>query len=273
MKTNLTVIILSYNEEKNIHFALENIKSWANQIIVVDSFSNDKTLEILDNYSIDLYSNQFKNFKEQRTFALRNTKINNDWVLFLDADEILTKELKTEISTVLQEPFYDGYLIKRRFYFMGKWIKYGGYYPSWNLRLFKHSLASVNREINEHIEINGSVGSLRHDMIDENHKDFSSWIKKHDDYSNRECQSLLTSEKDDLAKFWGNSIERKRWVRLNIWNKLLPPLIRPFLYFIYRYFIRLGFLDGKIGFIYHFNHALVYRLFIDIKFIEKKCAK
>lgn len=269
----ITVIILTYNEEENIQNALENIKNWANQVIVLDSFSNDKTLKIIQNYQVDLYYNEFKNFKDQRTFALRKTKIINDWVLFLDADERLTSELKNEISNIIKSPQYDGYLIKRRFYFMGQWIKYGGYYPSWNLRFFKHKLASVNREINEHIEIDGSVGALKYDMIDENLKNFSYWIDKHNNYSTRESESLLSNEKDTIAKIFGNSIQRKRWIRINIWNKLLPPLIRPFIYFIYRYFIRFGFLDGKVGFIYHFNHALVYRLFIDIKYIEKKCDK
>jgi len=267
---NISVLILTYNEEVNIRRTISNVIDWADQVIVVDSYSDDNTVKIVKEYDVKVYFNHFINFKEQRLFALRETAISNEWVLFLDADEWLTDELKDEIDETLKSTELDGFLIKRRFYFMGSWIRYGGYYPSWNLRLFKRNLATVNREINEHIHIDGLVGSLKNDMVDENKKSFSEWITKHNVYSDFESLQLNSKNQDELADLFGNKIERKRWVRENIWNKFLPPLLRPFLYFIYRYFLRLGFLDGKEGFIYHFNHALVYRLFIDVKFLEFK---
>lgn len=267
---DLTVIILTYQEEANIKYALQNVSEWAKQIIVLDSFSTDNTIAIIKQFNAEIYQREFDNYANQRNYALRELNIQNSWTLFLDADEWLTDELKNEITQILKNPKCDGYLIKRRFYFMERWIKYGGYYPSWNLRLFKHYLASVNREINEHIEVSGKVGRLKYDMIDENHKGFSDWINKHNKYSDFESKQFDLAVHDNMAKLWGSPIERKRWIRLKVWNKILPPLIRPFIYFLYRYFLRLGFLDGRAGFIYHFMHGLVYRLIIDIKYIENK---
>lgn len=266
----ISVLILTHNEELNIKKTILNVINWADEIIVIDSFSDDNTIKILEEFNIKIYYNKFINFKEQRLFALNKTSISNEWVLFLDADEWLTDSLKVEIKKTIKFTEFDGFLIKRRFYFMGSWIKYGGYYPSWNLRLFKRKLASINRDINEHIEIDGIVSKLKNDMVDENQKKFGQWITKHNKYSDLESVQLTRKDTDQLAVFFGNPIERKRWIREKIWNKMMPPLIRPFIYFIYRYFFRLGFLDGRAGFIYHFNHALVYRLFIDIKFLELK---
>ncbi|MBK8389051.1 MAG: hypothetical protein IPL23_07070 [Saprospiraceae bacterium] len=127
------------------------------------------------------------------------------------------------------------------------------------LRLFKSSNAICEREINEHIHVLGKIGKLKYDFIDNNHKPFSDWINKHNLYSDLESTQFNIKSKS-IGNLFGNSTERKMWIRENIWNKFTPPLIRPFLYFIYRYFIRLGFLDGKIGFIYHFMQGLVFIL-------------
>jgi hypothetical protein len=158
---------------------------------------------------------------------------------------------------------------------MDKWIKYGGYYPTWILRLFKHKLASCDRDMNEHIIVNGRVGHLRNDFVDNNKKGITDWIEKHNKYATFEARELMKNINnpevtDELANLFGTQVERKRWIREKIWNRLLPPLIRPFLYYLYRYFLRLGFLDGKVGFIYHTLHGLFYRLLIDVKFIEMK---
>ena len=158
---------------------------------------------------------------------------------------------------------------------MGKWIKHGGYYPIRILRLFKHKLASCNRDMNEHIIVKGSVGRLENDFVDNNKKDIHDWIEKHNKYAAFEAIELMKNidnpkEKDKMANLSGTQVERKRWIREKIWNRLLPPLLRPFIYYIYRYFFRLGFMDGKEGFIYHTLHGLFYRLLIDIKYIEMK---
>lgn len=163
----------------------------------------------------------------------------------------------------------DGFYIKRRFHFMGRWIKYGGYYPTILLRLFKHEKASCEREINEHIHVEGERGQLKYDFVDANNKDFTHWLDKHNSYSSFESKQF-DQKHEGITNFWSTQAERKHWIRQNIWNKMMPPLIRPFFYFFYRYFLRLGFLDGKVGFIYHFMQGLVYHLLIDVKYIESK---
>lgn len=268
-RTKLTVIILTFNEEENISHSVSNVIDWADEVVVLDSFSTDKTVEIAQAFGAKVYYRKFDNYAKQRNYAINELPIANDWILFLDADEWLTNYLKEEISATVNQTKLDGFLIKRRFYFLGKWIKFGGYYPSWNLRLFRKGIATISREINEHIEINGKVGKLKNDMVDENHKDLSFWLTKHIRYAQMEAKQFSTSN-DLKTNLWGNSIERKNWIRQKIWNKMLPPLIRPFIYFFYRYFIRLGFLDGKRGFIFHFLHGLWYIFLIDVFFVIEK---
>lgn len=279
MKPPLSVIILTYNEEKNIEGCLKNMYGWANEIFIVDSYSNDKTLETANKFTEKIYQNRFESYARQRNWALNNLPITHDWVFFLDADEYLTEELKKEIEEVLPVTDYDGFYIKRRFYFMGRWIRHGGYYPTWILRLFRKEKAVVVRDINEYVDVKGKAGYLKYDFVDDNKKGIDEWIAKHNRYAAFEAKELLDrkmnkSENDKEGngdmRFFGNQAQRKRWIRQCIWNPMMPPLIRPFIYFIYRYFFRLGFLDGKEGFIYHFLQGLWFPFLIDVKYIEMK---
>jgi hypothetical protein len=275
-KIPLTVVILTYNEELNIKFALQNVIDWAANIVVLDSYSNDRTLEILNSFGVTVYFREFDNYSKQRNYAINEIAYKTDWMLFLDADEYLTEELKDEVSELFLNGKindFDGYYLKRRFYFLGKWIKYGGYYPTWILRLFKIDKANCERDINEHITIKGNkTGKLLNDFVDSNNKDFTAWISKHNKYSTFEATQFNTETLIN-PNFWGKQPERTAWIRKFIWNKIMPPLLRPFIYFFYRYFFRLGFMDGKIGFIYHFMQGLVFLLIIDIKFLENKLRK
>jgi len=160
---------------------------------------------------------------------------------------------------------------------MGRWIKYGSYYPIWILRLFKKDKCTVEREVNEHFNVSGKVGYLKNDFVDNNMKGFNEWLLKHNRYSTYEAEQLILydkrkaeGKKDNYADLSGSQPQKKRWIRENIWNSKLPPLIRPFIYFFYRYFLRLGFLDGKEGFIYHFLHGLWFPFMIDVKYLELK---
>lgn len=282
MKLPLSVIILTYNEEKNIEGCLKNIYDWAEEIFIVDSCSTDKTLETAVKFTDKIYQNKFESYARQRNWALNNLPITHDWVFFLDADEYLTGELKKEIEEVLPVTDCDGFYIKRRFYFMGRWIRHGGYYPTWILRLFRKEKAVVVRDINEYVDLEGKAGYLKNDFVDDNKKGITEWIEKHNRYAAFEAKELLgrkmnKSENDKEGngdmRFFGNQAERKRWIRRYVWNPLMPPLIRPFIYFIYRYFFRLGFLDGKEGFIYHFLQGLWFPFLIDVKYIEMKKGK
>ena len=277
MKSNLTVVILTYNEEINIKQSLSNVIDWAEHVYVLDSGSTDETCNIAKEMGAEVFYRKFDTYAKQRTYAMKELPIKTEWMLFLDADEYLFDELKDEISTTITSTDFDGFYLKRRFYFMNGWIKYGGYYPTWILRLFKHKLASCHRDMNEHIKVDGKVGYLKNDFVDENQKGITDWLDKHNRYVSFEAQELLNFEenkknnkKDVMSNLFGSQAERKRWIREKIWNPLLPPFVRPFIYFFYRYIIRLGFLDGKAGFVYHLIHGLFYRLLIDVKYLELK---
>lgn len=273
MKTDITVIILTYNEEKNILQALNSIHGWAERIIILDAYSSDRTLEIAKKYDCAIFQNTFIDYSKQRNYALDKLPVDTEWVMFLDADEWLPEELKQEITILINSlPKENGFYIKFRLIWMGKWIR-RGYYPTWILRLFRNNKARCDsRATGEHLIVEGTVGYLKNDFIHQDCKGITEWINKHNRYATREAEELFkTNHQDNYidASFLGTQAQRKRWIRYKIWNHL-PPLIRPFIYFFYRYFLAGGFLDGRAAFIYHFLQALWFPLLIDIKYLELK---
>lgn len=271
--TDVSIIILTYNEEKNIAQALESVCGWAHEVFVLDSFSSDRTLELAESYKARCVQNKFVGFVEQRNYALDRLPIATKWVFFLDADEWLTNDLKQEISDAIScNPDEDGFYIKRRFIWMGKWVRHG-YYPTWLLRLMRFGNGRCEaRSVNEHLVVNGRVGYLNNDIVHEDHRSVGEWILKHNVYAELEATELLGRHRQDRqlpARLLGAQAERKRWLRERLWSHL-PPLLRPQLYFAYRFLIRGGFLDGSRAFSYHFLHALWYPMLIDIKYLELK---
>lgn len=269
---NISVVILTYNEIENIPFAIENVKPWASEIVILDSYSSDGTVEFCKEQGCKVFQRKFDNFSNQRKYALNELPIASDWIFVLDADELLTDELKAEIESEISNPKFDAYFIKRRFYWQGKWIK-RGYYPTNLLRFGKKGLITCDdRQINEHIICRTeSVGQFENDFVDFNRKSITDWIDKHNKYSTAEAEALLVK---DTSKYrlWGSQYERKRWIRKNVWNKL-PVFIRPLLYMLYRLFIKGGCLDGARAMQYHFLHAFIYRCLIDLKYLETKRKK
>ncbi|MCX6183273.1 MAG: glycosyltransferase family 2 protein [Bacteroidetes bacterium] len=277
-KAPVTVVILTFNESIHIERAILNVKEWAQEVMILDSLSTDDTCAKAEALGAKVYYNKFETYSKQRNFAIQQLPIPTEWMLFLDADEYLFDDLKQEIAEVLPSATCNGFYLKRRFYFMGKWIKYGGYYPTYILRLFKKQFAKCEREINEHIKVEGEIKTLKGDFADENLKGLSSWIEKHNKYASFEAQDLYRREQEgvdegEAAKLFGKQNERKRWIVKKIWNPLMPKLIRPFIYFGYRYFFRLGFLDGRRGFIYHYLQGLWLWFLIDAKYVELKRQK
>lgn len=266
---------MTYNEEANIAQALASVSGWAGEVFILDSYSNDRTLEIARQFDCEVVQNKFENFAKQRNFALDHLPITSEWVFFLDADEWLSEALKQEISALLViSPVENGFYIKRRLIWMGCWIR-RGYYPSWQLRLFRNGKGRCeDRAVNEHLIVEGQVGHLSNDFTDQNLKGVTDWIAKHNGYATREARELLNMRnaqgyQEIDARLFGTQVQRKRWLRYKIWNNL-PPVIRPFFYFFYRYILTGGFLDGREAFIYHFLQALWYPLLIDIKYLEMK---
>jgi glycosyltransferase involved in cell wall biosynthesis len=268
--SKVSVIILTYNEAENIARSIENTISWAHEVIVLDSYSEDNTVEIAKTLGARVVQRKFDNYSAQRNYAIKEIQLETDWILFLDADEYLSGDLKKEINFELANPTADGYYLKRRFYFDGSWVKWGGYYPIWILRLFKKDKGLFQREINEHLVLDGRAAKLENYFADDNQKSIHFWWKKHVEYAKREALLLFYENSSGRElNFFGSQAQRKLWIRYRIWNKL-PIYFRPFLYFFYRYILRLGFFDG---FIFHFYHGFVYIMMIDTFYMELKKEK
>jgi glycosyltransferase involved in cell wall biosynthesis len=276
-KGRLAVVILTFNEEKNLRHAINSVKGWADEIFVLDSYSTDQTLQIARELDCHVAQNAFQNHASQRNHALQHLPIRSEWVLFLDADEWLPDALKREISELIaSSPPENGFYVKWRLIWMGRWIRHG-YYPSWILRLFRYGKARCeDRAVNEHLIVEGTTGRLRNDFIHEDRKSVTDWIAKHNRYATTESQELFNARKaldyrEIDARLFGTQAQRKRWLRHKLWNRL-PPLIRPLFYFFYRYILAGGFLDGREAFAYHFLQGLWFPMLIDIKYLELKRA-
>jgi len=205
---------------------------------------------------------------------LQNLQISTPWVMRMDADETLHKNLldSSEILKTLGNSRVSGVYIRRQLWFMGKWIKHGGIYPTWSMRFWRHGSAKCEmRDTDEHmILLSGEYKFVNHDIIDNPLTDLSAWIQKHNNYSSLEAKNFLVNKEFGSIKgvLLGNHIERVRWFKDEVYHRL-PLFVRPFLYFIYRYILKLGFLDGFKGFLFHFLHAFWYRLIVDAKVFEQ----
>lgn len=263
-KIPVSVLIPAKNEESNLPACLESVAR-ADEVFVVDSQSSDRSIEISTNYGANVVQFYFNGrWPKKKNWSLDNLPFRNEWVLIVDCDERITPELWDEIATAIQEPHYNGYYLNRRVFFLGQWIRYGGKYPDWNLRLFKHKSGRYenlntedipntgDNEVHEHVILDGKVGYLKNDMLHIDFRDIYHWLERHNRYSNWEARvyyNILTGNDESGtigANFFGDAVQRKRFLK-KIWVKLpFKPLLR----FILFYFIRLGFLDGKAGYIY-----------------------
>ena len=270
---NLTVIIISFNEEIHMPTVLKNVVGWAKYVVLLDSGSTDKTIEIAKSFGVEVFHRDFDNYSRQRNYAFQELPIQTEWILFLDADEWIPSDLKDEISQVIKSsPIENGYYLNRKFIWMGSWVK-RGYYPTWTLRLFRHDKGRCeDRAVNEHMIIDGCTARLNCDYIHEDLKPISEWSKKHINRARLEAIELFNKRNEigytevDVTLF-GSQEKRKRWIRYKVWNRL-PPLIRPFFYFLFRYVIAGGFLDGKHAFTYNFLQAFWFPMLIDIFYLE-----
>ncbi len=263
-KLPVTVLIPAKNEEVNLPACLTSLQR-ADEIFLVDSQSTDKTVEIAKMYGANVVQFSFNGrWPKKKNWSLENLTFRNEWVLIVDCDERITPELWEEIAQVIQNEEYAGYYLNRRVYFLGTWIRHGGKYPDWNLRLFKHKqgryenlntedIANTgDNEVHEHVILQGKVGYLKNDMIHEDFRDIYHWLERHNRYSNWEARVYLNllTEKDDSgtigANLFGDVVQRKRFLK-KIWVRL-P--FRPLFRFILFYIIRRGFLDGRAGYVY-----------------------
>ncbi len=265
-KLPVSVLIPAKNEQANLPACLASVER-ADEVLIVDSQSSDKSVEIAQSYGANVVQFYFNGrWPKKKNWALENLPFRNEWVLIVDCDERITPELWDEIAQAIQNPEYNGYYLNRRVFFLGTWIRHGGKYPDWNLRLFKHKKGRYenlntedipntgDNEVHEHVILDGKAGYLKNDMIHEDFRDLYHWIERHNRYSNWEARvylNLLTDkDKDDSgtigANLFGDAVQRKRFLK-KVWVRL-P--FKPFLRFVLFYIIQRGFLDGKAGYIY-----------------------
>lgn len=265
----VTVIVITFNEEYDLSKCLLSIDGWAKKIFIVDSYSQDKTLEIASQFNCVIRQHTWSSFAKQREWAINNLEIDTDWVFFVDADERLTQELCDEINQFIQSsPRYNGCYIRRKFYFLDKWLRHGGYYPCSEIRLFKKNKVEFLDEdggARERYLIDGEVTTLKNDMDHVYGKPLDEWILKHNKLA--KLEALNATKKGVDYKIEG--LDRKVWIRSKIWKRL-PRGVRPFILFLYRYLFQFGFLDGKIGFYYCLLHDFWYPLLVDINYYSLK---
>jgi glycosyltransferase involved in cell wall biosynthesis len=271
--TLLNVIILTNQEELNLPHALRSLDGLDCEVFVVDSGSTDRTVEIAQAFGARVVEHVFESQARQLNWALDMLPLSARWTLRLDADERLTDELAAEINRVLKDAPAEtaGYLIKRRVYFWGRWIRFGGYYPTWLLRLWRTGMArSEDVWMDEHMVVSGgSIGRLQHDFIDENHRGLTFWIDKHNRYSDREIMAIEASKAAGTPRNVGDAVARRRFLKHALYGKS-PLFARAIAYGLFRYFILLGFLDGRAGFVFHFLQGFWYRFVIDAKLYERQ---
>lgn len=263
-KAPISVVIPVKNEEKNIEKCLRSVE-FADEIFVVDSSSTDKTVEISRKFTDKIYNFEYRGeWPKKKGWAISSLPFRNEWIFLLDADEEVSEELRDEIIKLFEgNPDADAYFVNRKFYFLGKWIRHCGWYPSWNIRLFKKGKVRFERltlssreeygdaEVHEHLLVDGRAGYLKNDLIHNDLKGIYGWIEKHNRYSEWEAEVYLNlkrgKEKEGLKpSLFGNPVERKRFLK-KLWVNI-P--FRPLLRFFYMYIYRLGFLDGYPGFIF-----------------------
>ncbi|MCD8150468.1 MAG: glycosyltransferase family 2 protein [Clostridiales bacterium] len=271
---DLTVVILTKNEEQNLRKCVESLRGVVRRVVVVDSGSTDGTVEIARELDAEVCFHPFESHSTQFNWALK--QVSTTWVMKLDADEELTAELAQEIEEKLDclPEHVSGVILRRRVYFMGRWLKHGGKYPELLLRIFRvgHGM-SEERMMDEHLIVtDGDVVTFAHDFLDDNRKTLEWWVGKHNWYSGREViDQCAVPESTATVEDTASSVQAKakRFVKEHGYFRLAP-FLRSHLYLIYRYYIRLGFLDGREGKIYTFLQAYWYRFLVDAKLYERE---
>lgn len=266
----VTVLVSTKNEQADLPECLRRLR-WAQRICVIDSLSTDSTVPIAQAFGAEVIPFDYprdspEGWPKKRNWALDNLGFTQDWVLLIDADEWVVSELAQQIAGVVtgeKLPARAGngqaFWINRRFIFHGRWVRFGGYYPAWNLRLFQHRLGRFERittagdtrsgdmEVHEHIKLTneaGEAGFLDHDLLHHEIADFTEWIEKHNRYSSWEAAVARDGVVDGIQpRLLGTPQQRRRWLKHAA--RRLP--CRPTLRFLYHFVLRQGFREGYLG--------------------------
>lgn len=255
----ISILIPCKNEAANLRSCLDAIAGWAGEIIILDSRSTDGTTQIAKEYGADVVQFDYHGgWPKKRQWALDTLPLRNEWVLLLDADEVLLPDLKDEIRSAIADPRFDGYYLAYKIWFLGRPLRFGDTILL-KLSLFRHGRARFecrlaeqdtsmgDMEVHEHVILDGKAGRLKHAVRHENFQTLDRYIEKHNAYSNWEASTFLAGGRGELKpSLWGNQAQRRRWLKgLGMRLSFFPILM-----FVYVYVLRLGFVDGKQGFLY-----------------------
>jgi glycosyltransferase involved in cell wall biosynthesis len=275
----LTVLFTTRNEEVNIERSLASVHGFADQIFVIDSESEDRTVEIARRYADEVHNLPYEHGRIIPwifQWGLDHLPIRNEWILILEADQALTPALRAELAALLarSDLIESGFYIRRRQIFRGKPLRFGGYGSKVLLKLFRKGHGELDPvEQDTRVYVRGPVGRLRAPLEEWNRKEDAIlfYLQKHLRYANAFAREELERRRHHLPwkltpRLFGTPDERVLWLKTRYYR--LPLFVRPALYFLYRYFFLLGFLDGKTGFVFHFLQAFWFRLVVDVRLDE-----
>jgi glycosyltransferase involved in cell wall biosynthesis len=254
----VSVLIPTYNEENNLPRCLEPLEGWADEIVIVDSQSTDDTIAIAEEAGAEVVQFHYDGgWPKKRQWVLDNYDFRNEWILLLDADEILLDPVKREIEEAIESSHYNGYWMRFQIHFLGRQLRYGGF-DLWKLSLFRDGMGRYERrfdeeveisviEVHQHVVVDGPVGKLSNPVRHENFNSLHRYIEKHNKYSDWDARLYCEGGEGEVEpSLLGNQAERRRWLKNMLFR--LPGF--PIITFLYHYILRLGFLDGRPGLIY-----------------------
>ncbi len=275
---DVDVVMITKDEAANLPFSLPTVVGWAKNVFVVDSGSSDDTVELAKRLGAEVVHHDWPGYAQQKNWALDNLPLTASWTLILDADEAMLPELRLEIQELTKRPLDEvreaGFLVNRYFIFLGQRIRHCGYYPSYNLRLFKRGKARYEeRPVHEHMLVDGPTGTLRGHLEHYDRRGLEAYMEKHNRYSTLEARAIVEQAKravDALpASLFGTQMERRRWLKAKVYPRL--PAKWAFR-FAFMYIARLGFLDGLNGLRFCLFMS-AYELLIELKMVELQIAE
>lgn len=272
---DVTAIVLSFNEEIHIERCIARIRDHVARIVVIDSGSTDRTGELARAAGAEVYTNPFINHAQQFNWALTNVAIDTGWILRLDCDEYLDSTALAWMAHLDRlPPSVAGAELRLKVIFKGKFLRFGGYYATDLVRLWRTGQGRIeSRWMDERTVVDGSVVRAPGNLIDENLNSIGWWTDKHNRYASRHVLEMTMLRhfadryRDEDVRLLSRKARLKRFLRDRVYLNF-PLLVRPFLYWVYRYFFLLGFLDGKMGLVWHFLHGYWYYMLIDGKLVE-----
>jgi glycosyltransferase involved in cell wall biosynthesis len=256
-KLPVSVLIIARDEEINLPDALHSVVRWVEQVVLVlDPRTTDRSREVARELGADVVEHPFETHAAQRAWALGSGVLSQPWILILDADERVSPDLRRHIAAAIDRPdARDAYAVRFRFIFYGRWIKHC-WYGTWVIRLWRANAARYEqRSVHEHVVVDGPIGYLDGDIIHNDFKGMDAWIEKHNRYATLEADQLVRGHDENrlTGRLFGSRVERRRFLKDRLWDRL-P--FRPVWMFVYLYFVRLGVLDGALGFRFCVMHAI-----------------